>query len=258
MTPYAAPPILMVASTWGWDASFVFLLLGWKAILAVIINALLFVVLFRRMIPESFYTLKHLIKRDHQQQEEQKSIEAPIPVWIYGLHFLFLVSLIYFSHHEKVFIGIFIFFLGLVHITKEFQNTKALRLKESLLVAFFLAGIIVFGPFQKWWLQPLLAMLNQSSLYLGATLLTAVTDNAALTYLGSQVPHLTDAMEYALVAGALVGGGLTVIANAPNPAGYAIIAPHFAQQKVNPLFLLLAALLPTSVAFLVFSFGVLF
>ena len=53
---------------------------------------------------------------------------------------------------------------------------------------------------------------------LGATpSITAITDNAALTYLGSLVPGLSAEFKVALVAGAVTGGGLTVIANAPNP-----------------------------------------
>jgi hypothetical protein len=56
-------------------------------------------------------------------------------------------------------------------------------------------------------------------MYFGATALTAITDNAALTYLGSLVEGVSDQLKYALVAGAVSGGGLTVIANAPNPAG---------------------------------------
>ena len=60
----------------------------------------------------------------------------------------------------------------------------------------------------------------QSALFFGAAALTAITDNAALTYLGSLVEDISDQSKYSLVAGAVAGGGLTVIANAPNPAGF--------------------------------------
>ena len=83
-------------------------------------------------------------------------------------------------------------------------------------------------------------------------MLTAVTDNAALTYLGSLVPGLDDEFKYALVAGAVTGGGLTVIANAPNPAGYAILRDHFDDASISPLGLLAAAAAPTLVAIAAF------
>ncbi len=47
--------------------------------------------------------------------------------------------------------------------------------------------------------------------------LTAITDNAALTYPGSLIDSMSVEAKYMLVAGAVTGGGLTVIANAPNP-----------------------------------------
>lgn len=240
LTPFAAPPILMVASTWNWDFSYVMTHLGWKSAIAVVINSLLFVIMTRKHLGEAFYTLKHLDKK-----EEKRHPDAPLGVTF--LHFAFLLAVILSAHHPKVFMGLFLFFLGTVVVTKKFQ--EPLRLKESLLVAFFLGGIIVFGPFQTWWLQPLLARLGDASLFLGATALTAITDNAALTFLGAQVPNLAEMSKYALVAGALAGGGLTVIANAPNPAGYSILSGKFA-GGIKPSGLFLGALIPTAVAVL--------
>jgi len=94
--------------------------------------------------------------------------------------------------------------------------------------------------------------MNANAVFFGATALTAITDNAALTYLGSLVPGLSDAFKVALVAGAVTGGGLTVIANAPNPAGVAILRSRFDQHTIHPLGLLLGALPPTLVAMLAF------
>ena len=54
------------------------------------------------------------------------------------------------------------------------------------------------------------------------------------------------------MAGAVTGGGLTVIANAPNPAGFAILRPHFDDEAINPLGLVAAALVPTLVAMAAF------
>ena len=61
---------------------------------------------------------------------------------------------------------------------------------------------------------------------LGTTILTAFTDNAALTYLGSLVEGLSDAFKYAPGSRRRHRWGLTIIANAPNPAGAAILRPH--------------------------------
>jgi Na+/H+ antiporter NhaD/arsenite permease-like protein len=121
-----------------------------------------------------------------------------------------------------------------------------------LLVAFFLAGLVVLGGLQQWWLEPVLMSLDANAVFFGATALTAITDNAALTYLGSLVEGLSDEFKVALVAGAVTGGGLTVIANAPNPAGVSILRSKFDNNSVHPVGLLLGALPPTIVAALAF------
>ncbi len=238
LTPYAAPPILMVAQRWGWDFSFVFQHFGLKSLLAVVVNALILVLAFKKDIFTFCYSLKEANKK-------QKS-HVKIPFAVTALHLVFLVLVVLTAHHQSTFMGIFLLFLGVTTATKQYQD--ALRLRESLLVAFFLGGIIVFGAFQKWWLAPLLSSMSDAMLFKGATALTAITDNAALTYLGSQVPDLSDASKYALVAGAIAGGGLTVIANAPNPAGFSILNHKFPGGNVNPIYLFVAALIPTAVA----------
>jgi Na+/H+ antiporter NhaD/arsenite permease-like protein len=90
--------------------------------------------------------------------------------------------------------------------------------------------------------------MDATTVYYGATALTAVTDNAALTYLASLVDGLSDEFKYSVVAGAVTGGGLTVIANAPNPAGFAILRTHFQDEAIHPLGLFAAALPATLVA----------
>jgi Na+/H+ antiporter NhaD/arsenite permease-like protein len=147
--------------------------------------------------------------------------------------------------------GLFLFFMGFASAYPQFQDRLILR--EGLLVAFFLAGLVVLGGQQQWWLEPLLTGMDATTVYFGATALTAVTDNAALTYLGSLVPGLSDEFKYALVAGAVTGGGLTVIANAPNPAGFAILRGHFEDESIHPVGLLLAALPATLVAVMAFQ-----
>jgi predicted cation transporter len=151
-----------------------------------------------------------------------------------------------FNHHPVVFLGLFLFFLGFTEAYKRHQTKLILR--EGLLVGFFLAGLVVIGGLQKWWLQPLLEGMNPRVLFVATTLLTAITDNAALTYLGSLVDGVSEEFKYSLVAGAVTGGGLTVIANAPNPAGYAILKGSFQDGSISAAGLAAAAAIPTLVA----------
>jgi hypothetical protein len=236
LTPFAAPPVLMVAGVWGWDTWFMIVTFGWKAALAVLVNALVVTLLFRR-------ELTRLSASPALQAE-------PVPSAVVAVHLFFLASIVVFAHHPPAFMGLLLFFLGFATAYQQHQDRLILR--EGLLVAFFLAGLVVLGGQQQWWLQPLLLGMDSTTVYFGATVLTAVTDNAALTYLGSLVAGVSDEFKYALVAGAVTGGGLTVIANAPNPAGFAILRGHFNDGSINPLGLLVAALPPTLVAVLAF------
>lgn len=233
LTPFAAPPVVMVAERWGWDIGFMMSTFGWKALIAVVVNAAGATVLFRA----------HL-KEIPRLSAAGATIE--VPAWIIASSLGFLAAVVVFSHHPVVFAALFLFFLGFSEAYKRYRGRLILR--EGLLVGFFLAGLVVLGGQQKWWLQPLLTDMAPSVLFVGATLLTAVTDNAALTYLGSLVEGATDQLKYSLVAGAVTGGGLTVIANAPNPAGFAILKGCFAEGAINPLGLAAAATIPTLVA----------
>ncbi|QDK38392.1 putative Na+/H+ antiporter [Bdellovibrio sp. NC01] len=238
LTPFAAPPILMVATKWNWDFQFIMTHFGWKSALAVMVNALGLILIFRKQFSESCITLKTVESR-------LNAAHAEIPWTVTLVHLLFVAGIVATAHYQNAFLGIFLLFMGVASVTQRYQDH--LRLKESLLVSMFLGGIIQFGAFQKWWLAPLLAGMSDVILFKGAVALTAITDNAALTYLGSQVESLTEASKYALVGGAIAGGGLTIIANAPNAAGYSILSQKF-PGGIKPLNLLIAALLPTAVA----------
>lgn len=233
LTSFAAPPVLMVATTWNWDSAFMAANFGWKAAIAVVINATGVTFLLRSYI-------KDFAAQDAQQPE------PGVPLIVSLIHLVFLSSVVVFAHHPVIFIGLFLFFLGYTKAYEQFQNP--LILKEGLLVGFFLAGLVVLGGMQQWWLQPIVAGLEPTALFFGALGLTAITDNAALTYLGSLIDGMSDAAKYMLVAGAVAGGGLTVIANAPNPAGVALLRQGFNDQSIGVLGLLLGALLPTAVA----------
>jgi hypothetical protein len=234
LTPYAAPPVLMVASAWGWDLNFMLSHFGWKAALAVVTNAGALALLF-------YKELKAL-------PPVTPSSDTSPPMLVTAIHLLFLVGIVVFAHHPAVFLGMFLFFLGFTAAYERYQSPLILR--EGLLVAFFLAGLVVLGGQQSWWLEPLLLSMDANAVFFGATALTAITDNAALTYLGSLVPGLSEPFKYALVAGAVTGGGLTIIANAPNPAGASILKGGFDDESIHAGGLLLAALPPTLVALL--------
>ncbi|MDR2112200.1 MAG: putative Na+/H+ antiporter, partial [Candidatus Accumulibacter sp.] len=189
LTPFAAPPVLMVAGKWGWDIAFMITTFGWKAVLATCVNALAVTYLFRQEL------------REMRAEPPASGEDEPIPRFVTVAHLLFLTGVIVFAHYSVVFMGLFLFFLGFATAYKRYQDRLILR--EGLMVAFFLAGLVTLGGQQQWWLQELLMGMDTSSVYFGATALTAVTDNAALTYLGSLVVGLTDEFKYALVAGAV-------------------------------------------------------
>jgi hypothetical protein len=233
LTSFAAPPVLMVAATWAWDSTFMAATFGWKAAIAVLVNATAVTLLLRKHLPK---------ERDAQPE----TAGAPVPGWVIGVHLVFLAAVVAFAHHPVIFLGLFLMFLGFAQAYEEHQSP--LILKEALLVGFFLAGLVVLGGLQQWWLQPIVAGLAPTALFFGALGLTAITDNAALTYLGSLIAGISEPAKYMLVAGAVAGGGLTVIANAPNPAGVALLKRGFDDESIGAGGLLLGALAPTAVA----------
>lgn len=237
LTPFAAPPVLMVAAKWEWDIGFMISHIGWRSALAVSFNALVLTWIGQRWLR----TLPLNI-----QVADQKIHGKKVPVSVTLIHITFLATAVAFHHYPVVFMGLFLFFLGYTAAYPIYQTR--LMLREALLVAFFLAGLVVLGGLQAWWLQDLLTGLTPMMLFFSATALTAITDNAAITYLGSLVEGTDAAFRYALVTGALAGGGLTVIANAPNPAGYSLLKECFPDKAIAATQLFLWALAPTLVA----------
>ena len=233
LTSYAAPPVLMVAATWGWDSAFMASTFGWRAAVAVCINATVVTLLLR----------PHLTPRD-------TVADVRMPLVVSAVHLALLAGVVLFAHHPVLFMGLFLLFLGYTQAYPKHQSP--LILKEGLLVGFFLAGLVILGGMQQWWLQPLVSSLEPTALFFGALALTAITDNAALTYLGSLIEGLSDHAKYMLMAGAVAGGGLTVIANAPNPAGAALLRAGFRDGSIGMGGLFLGALAPTCVAAVMF------
>ena len=236
LTHFAAPPVLMVAAKWNLDIVYMITHVGWKAAIAVFINAGVLTFLFAKEI--------------NGMGHSAKSPYTGVPGWMVGLHLAFLVAIVVFAHHPAAFIAVFLLFMGVA--TAYPAHQERLILREGLLVAFFLGGLVVLGGMQQWWLQPVLLSMDATTVYFGATALTAITDNAALTYLASLVEGLSPEFKYAVLTGAVTGGGLTIIANAPNPAGASILKGTFHEGAISPLSLFLGALPPTIVAIVCF------
>ncbi len=240
LTHFAAPPVLMVAHAWGWDMAYMFTHFGWHAVSGIAISNGVYFLAFR----------KELLAL--QPAGQTTGGEAPVPAWVTLAHLMFLGFTVWAAHHPVLFVGGFLFFLAFAQATAHHQSK--IELRGPLLVGFFLGGLVVHGGLQGWWIEPVLGRLGELPLFFGATVLTAFNDNALITYLATLVPGFSEELKYAVVAGAVAGGGLTVIANAPNPAGQSILQRYF-PDGISPLGLLLGALGPTAIV--TFSFMVL-
>ena len=245
LTHFAAPPVLMVARAWEWTTPFMLGHFGWRAAIAIVVSTLAYYVVFRR----EFTSLaaKQAVPEREIPPDDAAIGQAllPIPAWVTIAHLAFMAWTVVNAHYPALFIGGFLFFLGFARATAPYQTQ--LDMKTPMLVGFFLAGLVIHGGLQGWWIGPVLRSLSQDGLFWGATVLTAFNDNALITYLATLVPDLGEGFKIAVVEGAVTGGGLTVIANAPNPAGQALLGRFFG-GAVNPLRLLAAAVIPTLVA----------
>ena len=240
LTHFAAPPVLMVAGPWKWDLVYMLTHFGWKALLAIVASTAFYALIFRKDLV-ALETARRAAAAVSTTGVAPGN-NRPVPIWITLVQLAFIVWTVAMAHYPPLFVGGFFFFLVFSRATAHHQSR--LELRSPLLVGFFLAGLVVHGGLQGWWIDPLLRRLSEWPLFFGATVLTAFNDNAAVTYLATLVPNFTDALKYAVVAGAVTGGGLTVIANAPNPAGQAILQRFF-PSGVSPLRLFLGALPPT-------------
>lgn len=267
LTHFAAPPVLMVAGSWDWNLPYMFTHFGWRAVVGIVVSNLIYFMLFRK----EFAGLKARaasLEVEGQEGTPGQRVE-PAPAWVIVCHVGFLAWTVLTLHHPPFFVGGFLFFLALAKATEHYQHSISLR--GPLLVGFFLAGLVVHGGLQGWWIAPVLGSMSELPLFFASLGLSAFNDNAAITYLASQVPSFSpgefvhggwisktgealaraEGLEYAVVAGAVTGGGLTVIANAANPAGQSVLARYF-RDGVAPLGLLVGALIPTAVVTICF------
>jgi hypothetical protein len=248
LTHFAAPPVLMVAEPWGWGTPFMIRHFGVPAMAAIALSTTAYRLAFRRDLQA--LNLRRAPEAVEQPDEEAGAVLLPVPIWVTLIHLAFMAWTVANAHYPVLFVGGFMFFLGFARATAIYQSRVDLRM--PLLVGFFLAGLVIHGGLQGWWIAPVLERLSRLPLFFGAMALTAFNDNALITYLATLVPDLGQPLRLAVVAGAVGGGGLTVIANAPNPAGQAILSRHF-DGAVAPLGLLAGAAVPTLVTVLVFA-----
>ncbi len=247
LTDFASPAVLVLAHCWHWTTFDMFTIFGWKAILGIILSNLAYWFWFRK----EFQLLEEKRRRLAASQflHPLKEKETPIPVWITLVHCLFIFWIVVVSHYTAIFVASFLFFVGFHQATRTHQYP--IRLIRPMLVGLFLAGLIIHGGLQGWWVVDILDGLSPLSVMGVAMLMTGFNDNTAISYLTTLVPNWGDAFKYAVFTGVVAGGGLTVIANAPNPAGYTILQRHF-EGGIKPLRLFLMALGPTWLLYLIF------
>ncbi len=238
LSHFAAPPVLMVATRWQWDTAFMLAHFGWKTVLGILTSTVLYYFWFRHELGR-LDSLQGGIGGTLLRMNGRIADETPMPPWLIVIHLVFLLWTVVNSHHPVMFVGGFLFYLALTEATSHYQEQTLIR--SPLMVGFFLAGLVIHGGCQAWWIAPVLSSLTEWPLMIGSTILTSFNDNAAITYLSSLVPDFSPELKYAVVAGAVTGGGLTVIANAPNPAGQSILRDHF-ENDIAPARLFLGAL----------------
>lgn len=247
LTDFASPAVLILAHCWHWTTLDMFTDFGWKAALGIVISNLLYWIYFRKELRElNVRKRAHGVLMAHVHRKE-----TPIPFWITLVHILFMAWIVVVAHYPAIFIASFLFFVGFHVATRSHQSS--FQLARPLLVGLFLAGLVVHGGLQGWWVVSILQGLSPLAVMGVAIALTGFNDNTAISYLTTLVPNWGEIYEYAVFTGVIAGGGLTVIANAPNPAGYAILKKHF-EHGIRPLRLFLAALIPTAILYLVFYF----
>ncbi len=244
LTNFAAPPVLMVAAKWNWSSLYMLTHFGDRAIAGILVSSLVYFLVFRKEFA-GLAVSDRILPGDESERRE------PVPFWVTAVHLAFLGWTVLVAHEPALFIGGFLFFLAFTMTTTAYQDE--INLRSPMLVGFFLAGLVVHGGLQAWWIEPVLGRLSEYPLLIGATVLTAFNDNAAITYLATLVPNFSDSLKLAVVSGAICGGGLTVIANAPNPAGQSLLQKYFPGGAIAPGGLFLAALFPTLVMLVFFA-----
>ena len=137
LTSYAAPPVLMVAAKWKWDTSFMLAMFGWKSAIAVVINSLTATFLFRQ-------SLRALPTQSVMPSDRHT------PMLVVLVHLIFLLAVVFFSHHPVVFMGIFLFFLGYTEAYSRHQDPLYVTRR-------FIGGIFPRGTCRIGWTAKMVA-----------------------------------------------------------------------------------------------------
>ena len=192
LTHFAAPPVLMVARTWEWTTPYMMAHFGWRAALAIIVSTIAYRLFFRR----EFQALNALHARPDVEiasDDAERQSLLPVPTWLILVHVAFMTWTVLNAHYPGLFIGGFLFFIGFSRATAAYQTQ--IDMKTPLLVGFFLAGLVIHGGLQGWWIAPLLSSLSEHGLFWGAATLTAFVERRLLAARGprnspwSQLPH---------------------------------------------------------------------
>lgn len=240
LTNFASPAVLVLSHNWHWSSEHVFTVFGWKSILGILANNILFWWIFRK----EFLSMTE--KRHIAKKKELPADQELVPFWICATHLFFIGAVVWSACYPPIFLAFYLLFIGFHFATRSHQYP--VRLIRPMLVGLFLAGLIIHGSLQGWWVVRVLEGLTPLAVMGAAMLLTGFNDNAAISFLATLLPNGGHLFQYAVFTGVIAGGGLTVIANAPNPAGYSILSPHF-PEGIRPLKLFLAALLPTLILY---------
>ena len=249
LTEFASPAVLILAHAWNWTSADMFIQFGWKATMGITIATSLYWFLFRKEFRHLDEKKRRLIASEFLHKVKEP--ETPIPKWITVIHMGFITAIVAASHYPAIFLAIFFFFVGFHQATRGHQYP--IRLVRPMLIGLFLAGLVIHGGVQGWWVINILNGLSPMGVLGAAIVMTGFNDNAAISYLTALIPDWGAAYKYAVFTGVVAGGGLTVIANAPNPAGYTILERHF-EGGIRPWYLFLGALIPTIILYLIFFF----
>ncbi|MGH9175964.1 MAG: putative Na+/H+ antiporter, partial [Vicinamibacterales bacterium] len=172
LTHFAAPPVLMVSRVWEWDTAFMLSHFGWRSVLAIVASNIVYFLFFRRELValRQRTPILDVDRPDEELAPATPSGLLPVPVWLTMSHMLFMAWTVVNAHYPALFVGGFLIFLGFARATGMYQSR--IELKSPLLVGFFLAGLVIHGGLQGWWIAPVLASLAEEPLFFMAMVLT--------------------------------------------------------------------------------------
>lgn len=239
LTNFAAPPILMIAKPWKWSLYYTFINFGVKALLGILISNILYYIINIK----EFGLLNNKIKKYYTINKYNQS--STIPYIITIINCLFLLFSIINMHYPTRMLLILILFWIYCKNTKKYNTT--IDYKTPLLTSCFLFGLMIHGNLQQWWIKNILSFNSRIIIFLISMVLTTFNDNAAVTFLASKIPIFINnkKLQNAVVAGAINGGGLTIIANAPNTAGKKILESNLNKKHLSPIKLFIFSCIPT-------------